>query len=118
MARTPSALAERMCCAKAKICPWSRRERWSLGALAAADALAAQGVNAGVLNVSTIKPLDETAIVAAARETGAIVTVEEAVVQGGLGPGGRRNGRAQRAGSDAHPRRYTLRPDRDRRIPL
>ena len=54
-------------------------------ALAAADALAAQGVNARVLNVSTIKPLDETAIVAAARETGAIVTVEEAVVQGGLG---------------------------------
>ena len=54
-------------------------------ALVAADALAAQGVNARVLNVSTIKPLDETAIVAAARETGAIVTVEEAVVQGGLG---------------------------------
>ncbi len=54
-------------------------------ALAAADALAGQGLKARVLNVSTIKPLDETAIVAAARETGAIVTIEEAVVQGGLG---------------------------------
>ena len=54
-------------------------------ALAAADALAGQGLKVRVLNVSTIKPLDETAIVAAARETGAIVTIEEAVVQGGLG---------------------------------
>ena len=38
-----------------------------------------------MLNVSTIKPLDEAAIVAAARETGAIVTVEEAMIEGGLG---------------------------------
>jgi transketolase len=54
-------------------------------ALAAADALAERGLHARVLNVSTIKPLDEAAIVAAARETKAIVTVEEATVEGGLG---------------------------------
>ena len=54
-------------------------------ALAAAEALAARGLQARVLNVSTIKPLDEAAIVAAARETGAIVTVEEAMIEGGLG---------------------------------
>jgi transketolase len=53
-------------------------------ALAAADSLAADGLQARVLNVSTIKPLDEAAIVAAARETGAIVTVEEGVIAGGL----------------------------------
>jgi transketolase len=54
-------------------------------ALAAADILAERGVNARVLNVSTVKPLDGAAIVAAARETGAIVTIEEAVIEGGLG---------------------------------
>lgn len=54
-------------------------------ALAAADALAERGLHARVLNVSTIKPLDEAAIIAAARETKAIVTVEEAMVEGGLG---------------------------------
>jgi transketolase len=37
-----------------------------------------------VLTVSTIKPLDEAASLAAARETGAIVTVEEGMVEGGL----------------------------------
>jgi len=54
-------------------------------ALAAAEVLAAGGIAARVLNVSTIKPLDEAAIIAAARETGGIVTVEEGVVEGGLG---------------------------------
>lgn len=53
-------------------------------ALAAAEALAAEGLDARVLNVSTIKPLDEAAILAAARETGAIVTVEEGMIEGGL----------------------------------
>jgi transketolase len=38
-----------------------------------------------VLNVSTLKPLDEDTILKAARETGRIVTAEEAVVSGGLG---------------------------------
>lgn len=54
-------------------------------ALAAARALAAEGISARVLNVSTLKPLDEAAIVAAARETGAIVTAEEHTIFGGLG---------------------------------
>lgn len=54
-------------------------------ALAAAEALAMEGVTARVLNCPTIKPLDEAAIVAAARETGAIVTAEEHTIYGGLG---------------------------------
>ncbi len=51
-------------------------------ALDAADALAADGVEARVLSVPTIKPLDEEAILTAARETGGIVTVEEALTSG------------------------------------
>ena len=54
-------------------------------ALEAAEALSRRGLQARVLNVSTIKPLDEPAIIAAARETGAIVTVEEGMIEGGLG---------------------------------
>ncbi|ODN70696.1 transketolase family protein [Methylobrevis pamukkalensis] len=54
-------------------------------ALEAADDLAGKGISARVLNIATIRPLDEDAILAAARETGAIVTVEEAMVEGGLG---------------------------------
>jgi transketolase len=54
-------------------------------ALAAGAALAEQGLQARVLNISSVKPLDDAAIIAAARETGAIVTVEEAMIEGGLG---------------------------------
>ena len=54
-------------------------------ALEAADALAQEGVSARVLNMHTITPLDTEAVTAAARETGAIVTVEEALDRGGLG---------------------------------
>lgn len=54
-------------------------------AVGAADLLAAEGISARVLNMATINPLDETAILAAADQTGAIVTVEEASVRGGLG---------------------------------
>lgn len=54
-------------------------------ALAAAKKLAKDGVNAKVINIHTIKPLDEDLIVAAAKETGKIVTVEEHSVIGGLG---------------------------------
>jgi transketolase len=54
-------------------------------ALEAARLLASDGVDARVLEISTIRPLDTDAIVAAARETGAIVTVEEHTVYGGLG---------------------------------
>jgi transketolase len=53
-------------------------------ALAAAEALALDGVQARVINLSTLTPLDESAIVEAAA-TGAIVTVEEHSVRGGLG---------------------------------
>jgi len=54
-------------------------------ALDAAQRLAQQGVEARVINAASLKPLDEATILAAARETRGIVTVEEAVVQGGLG---------------------------------
>ena len=54
-------------------------------ALKAADKLAADGIHARVINIHTIKPLDEDLIVAAAKETGRIFTVEEHSVIGGLG---------------------------------
>ncbi len=54
-------------------------------ALEAAEMLAKEGVDAKVINIHTIKPLDEDLIVAAAKETGKIVTVEEHSVIGGLG---------------------------------
>jgi transketolase len=50
--------------------------------LDAADLLAADGVSARVLSVPTVKPLDQAAILAAARETRGIVTVEEALTSG------------------------------------
>jgi transketolase len=57
----------------------------SVLALEAAEALATRGVNARVLHVHTVKPLDEEAILSAARETGRIVTVENHSIIGGLG---------------------------------
>lgn len=54
-------------------------------ALAAAEKLAADGVDAKVINIHTIKPLDEELVVKAAQETGKVVTVEEHSVIGGLG---------------------------------
>lgn len=53
--------------------------------LEAAEKLAADGIEAKVINIHTIKPLDEDLIVAAAKETGKVVTVEEHSVIGGLG---------------------------------
>jgi transketolase len=53
--------------------------------LAAAELLAADGIEISVINVHTIKPIDEEIIIKAAKETGAIVTVEEHSVIGGLG---------------------------------
>lgn len=53
--------------------------------LAAAEKLAADGIDAKVINIHTIKPLDEELIIAAAKETGKVVTVEEHSVIGGLG---------------------------------
>jgi len=54
-------------------------------ALAAAEQLSQKGINARVLDCHTLKPLDRNTILAAARETGAIVTAENNVSFGGLG---------------------------------
>lgn len=54
-------------------------------ALAAADALGAEGISAEVIDVSTIKPLDSETIIASAEKTGAVVTCEEHSIIGGLG---------------------------------
>lgn len=54
-------------------------------ALEAAEKLAADGVEAKVINIHTIKPLDEELVIVAAKETGKVVTVEEHSVIGGLG---------------------------------
>lgn len=54
-------------------------------ALEAAEALKAEGIDAGVINIHTIKPLDTELIVEAAKRSGAIVTAEEHSVIGGLG---------------------------------
>lgn len=53
--------------------------------LEAAKKLEADGISAKVINIHTIKPLDEDLIVAAAKETGKVVTVEEHSIIGGLG---------------------------------
>lgn len=54
-------------------------------ALKAAEELAKKGVDAMVINSHTIKPLDEKTIIAAAKKCGAVVTVEEHQIHGGLG---------------------------------
>ncbi len=54
-------------------------------ALVAAENLSGDGINVSVVNCHTVKPIDEKAIIKAAKETGAIVTAEEHQVHGGLG---------------------------------
>ena len=54
-------------------------------ALKARDLLKAEGIDAGVINMSTIKPIDAQAVIAAAGHCGAIVTAEEHSIIGGLG---------------------------------
>jgi transketolase len=54
-------------------------------ALDAAAMLAGEGIEARVLDMHTVRPIDEAAIFAAARETGAIVTAEEHLLTGGMG---------------------------------
>ncbi|MBR4959360.1 MAG: transketolase family protein, partial [Clostridia bacterium] len=54
-------------------------------ALAARELLAAEGISASVINISTIKPLDEELVVAEAARCGAVVTCEEHNIIGGLG---------------------------------
>jgi len=54
-------------------------------AIGAAEMLAADGIDAEVINICTIKPLDDELVVASAKKTGKVVTVEEHSVIGGLG---------------------------------
>ena len=54
-------------------------------ALVAAEELAAEGISTRVINMSSLKPLDEEAILTAAQETGCIVTAEDHNILGGLG---------------------------------
>ncbi len=54
-------------------------------ALAAAETLANEGIQARVLNMASVRPLDEAALLAAAQETGAIVVAEEHLTHSGLG---------------------------------
>lgn len=54
-------------------------------ALKAADILASEGIHARVINMATIKPLDEELVIRAAKETGTILTAEEHNIIGGLG---------------------------------
>lgn len=56
-----------------------------MAALEAAKMLAVEGIQARVINMASVKPLDEAAVVSAAKETGAIVTCEEHSIIGGLG---------------------------------
>lgn len=54
-------------------------------ALEAADALTEQGISAQVINMHTIKPIDEQLLVSSAKKTGKVLTVEEHSIIGGLG---------------------------------
>jgi len=54
-------------------------------ALEATDTLAKEGIKVRLLDMHTLKPIDENAIIRAAKETGAIVTVEDSSIIGGLG---------------------------------
>ncbi|MCL3777320.1 MULTISPECIES: transketolase C-terminal domain-containing protein [unclassified Actinomyces] len=54
-------------------------------ALEGVDRLAAEGVSARLLSIPVVKPLDEEAVLAAARQTGRIITIEEGTIKGGLG---------------------------------
>lgn len=53
--------------------------------LVAAETLAAKGIDAAVVNIHTVKPLDEACVIEAAQKTGRIFTVEEHSIIGGLG---------------------------------
>ena len=54
-------------------------------AVAAAETLATEGIHPRVVSMASVKPLDDDAVLAAAAETGAIITVEESTTRGGLG---------------------------------
>ena len=59
--------------------------RFIAESMQAAEMLAADGINAKVINIHTIKPLDEELVVASAKECKKVVTVEEHSIIGGLG---------------------------------
>ena len=54
-------------------------------ALEAAELLAKEGINATVIDMHTVQPIDKDLVIAAAKKTGAVVTVEEHSIRGGLG---------------------------------
>lgn len=54
-------------------------------AIQAAEVLAKEGISAEVINIHTIKPLDDAAVLASAKKTGCVVTAEEHMMNGGLG---------------------------------
>ena len=54
-------------------------------ALKAAELLAKEGINATVIDMHTVQPIDKDLVIAAAKKTGAVVTVEEHSIRGGLG---------------------------------
>jgi transketolase len=54
-------------------------------AIEAGEQLAAQGINAEIINIHTIKPLDNSAVIASVKKTGCVVTAEEHQMNGGLG---------------------------------
>ncbi|MDQ1280239.1 MAG: transketolase [Thermoproteota archaeon] len=58
---------------------------WVYKSIMAAETLAKEGIDAKVIDMSTIKPLDKKAVLQSAKETGAIVTAETASIIGGLG---------------------------------
>ncbi len=61
-------------------------EGWILGwAMQAAEILKGKGISARVVEMHTIKPLDEQAVISAAKDTGAVVTIEDHTILGGLG---------------------------------
>ena len=54
-------------------------------AIKAGEALAAKGIDAEIINMATIKPLDEALVIASAKKTGRVITAEEHNIVGGLG---------------------------------
>jgi transketolase len=54
-------------------------------AMKGADILAKEGISAEIIDIATIKPLDKDLIIESAKKTGKVLTLEEGVIQGGLG---------------------------------
>jgi HCOMODA/2-hydroxy-3-carboxy-muconic semialdehyde decarboxylase len=80
-------------------------------ALQAAEQLAKEGIEARVINLHTIKPLDQATLLAAAKETGALVTAEDLVEYDLDGNGVNLNGRSQYSERYIHAEIYRARPD-------